>query len=106
MLVLLDENLPQKLRFFLVGHDVRTAGFQGWAGLGNGALLKAAEDAGFQALVTADQGIRHQQNRTDSKLALIVLSMNERTVVTARVEILTAINDSQPGSTVFVDIGY
>jgi len=99
MLVLLDENLPQKLRLLLSGHDVRTTGYQGWSGLTNGALLKAAEEAGFEVLVTADQGIRYQQNRRGSIPALIVLSTNERTLVTAHVsEILTAINAAHVGS--------
>jgi hypothetical protein len=106
MLVLLDENLPQGLRLFLGGHDVRTTRYQGWAGLANGALLKAAEEAGFEVFVTADRGILYQQNRTKSKLALIVLSTNERAQVAARVaEILAAINTAQPGNSAFVDIG-
>lgn len=62
MLILLDENLPHRLRLLLPGHDVRTTAYQGWSGLSNGALLKAAEDAGFDAIITADQGIRYQQN--------------------------------------------
>ena len=107
MLVLLDENVPQKLRLFLGGHDVRTVGFQGWSGLANGALLRAAEEAGFRAMVTADQGIRYEQNRRGSRLALIVISTNERTFVMARASaILTAINTAQPGRLVFVDIGH
>ena len=55
MLVLLDENLPQKLRLLLIGHDVQTTTYQGWAGLTNGLLLKAAEDASSNVVVTADQ---------------------------------------------------
>ena len=107
MLVLLDENLPQKLRFLITGHDVRTAGFQGWAGLSNGALLKAAEEAGFDVVVTADQGIRYQQNRKSSNLALIVLSTNDRTLVTTHTAgILASISAARPGSLVFLDIGY
>ena len=47
MRILLNENLPHKLRLLLAGHEVRTTAYQGWAGLTNRALLKAAEDAGF-----------------------------------------------------------
>jgi hypothetical protein len=50
MLILLDENLSHKLRRLLGGHDVRTTVYQGWAGLTNGALLKAAEGVGFGVL--------------------------------------------------------
>jgi len=42
MRVLLDECLPRKLKLDLAGHEVRTAQEEGWAGLKNGALLKAA----------------------------------------------------------------
>ena len=105
MLILLDENLPHSLRPLLVGHDVRTTAYQGWAGLANGALLKAAEGAGFEVIVTADQGIRYQQNRKYSKVALIVLSDNDEAVVTANVDaILAAIEISTPGALHWVDL--
>jgi len=48
----------------------------GWERLRNGALLDSAEQAGFEVLVTCDQNIRYQQNFTDRKLAVVVLSTN------------------------------
>lgn len=106
MLILLDENLPHKLRLLLAGHDVRTAAYQGWAGLSNGALLKAAEDARFDAIVTADRGIRYEQNRKNTQVALIVLSDNDESVITANVNaILAAIDAVQPGALLWVDLG-
>ncbi len=51
MRVLLDENLPQKLRFLLTGHTVVTTAYQGWAGWTNGALVQAADSAAFEILV-------------------------------------------------------
>ena len=98
MLTLLDENLPHSLRRLLKGHDVRTAAHQGWAGLTNGALLKAAEDAGFEVIVTADRGIRYQQNRRISRVVLIVLNDNDESVITSNADaILAAIRMAQPG---------
>lgn len=85
MRILLDENLPHRLRLLITGHDVRTAAYQGWAGLSNGALLKAAEDTGFDAILTADQGIRYQQNRLNSHVALIVLSDNDESSIVLNV---------------------
>jgi hypothetical protein len=76
MLVLLDENLPHRLRHLITGHDVRTVAYQGWKALTNGALLKAAEDSGFDVMVTADQGIRYQQNMQGRKIAIVILSSN------------------------------
>jgi len=50
-------------------HDVRTAEEPGWARLVNGDLLRAAEDAGFGVMVTADQSLEYQQNLNGRKLA-------------------------------------
>jgi len=105
--VLLDENLPQNLRLLLPGHTVVTVAFQGWAGLSNGALIAAAEQAGFDLMITADQGIRYQQSLKDRNLAVVVLSTNRNSLVAGNVlKILGAINAAQPGGFIFVDIGF
>ena len=62
MRVLLDEDLPHKLRQNLPGHDVSTVSYMGWSGLKNGELLKAAEVAGFEIFLTGDQKLSYQQN--------------------------------------------
>jgi len=106
MRILLDENLPHKPRRLLAGHEVRTVAYQGWAGLTNGELLKAAQDAAFDAILTADQGIRYQQNRKNCQVALIVLSDNDESAITANVKaILAAIDVIQPGALLWVDLG-
>ena len=76
MRVLLDENLPHRLRAVLSGHDARTTAYQGWAGLANGALLRAADEASFDAVISADHGIRYQQNRINYRLALIIANLD------------------------------
>ena len=106
MLVLLDENLPHRLRGLIPGHDVRTVDYQGWKSLSNGELLKAAEDAGFNVMVTADKGIRYQQNLAERKIAIVVLSTPELdSVVAHAAEIVSAIDAAAPGGFVTVDIG-
>ena len=40
----------------------------------NGDLLAAAEDAAFDVIVTSDKSIKYQQNLTNRKIALVVLS--------------------------------
>jgi len=48
MKIILDESAPQKLRLLIGGsHEVVTTWCPGWSGLKNGALLLAAEEAGF-----------------------------------------------------------
>ena len=73
MRVLLDENLPHKLReLFEDGIDVVTVGYRGWQGKENGELLKIAEDE-FDAFVTMDRGIPHQQDLSEIKMGLVLL---------------------------------
>ncbi len=42
--------------------------------LKNGALLEAAEQAGFAALMTTDSNLRYQQNLAGRSIVIIVLS--------------------------------
>jgi predicted nuclease of predicted toxin-antitoxin system len=71
--ILLDENLDWRLRRSLPGHEVQSVPLIGWAGVKNGELLRRAEAAGFQFLITMDAGISHQQNLANSKLAIFAL---------------------------------
>lgn len=73
MLILFDKNVPYQLRSCLVRHEVGTAAEQGWGCFVNGELLKAAEENGFEVMVTADQSLEYQQDLRGRKLALIVL---------------------------------
>lgn len=59
-----DECIDERFRNSLTGHDCQTARYAGLAGLTNGDLLKAAEAAKFDVLLTVDQGIEYQQNLT------------------------------------------
>jgi hypothetical protein len=69
--IILDESVPQKLRLLIEGgHTVVTTWFQGWSGLKNGALLTAAEEAGFDLFITADQEITYQQDLKGRKMAV------------------------------------
>lgn len=61
----LDECVPKRLRREPPGHDVRTVQEAGSAGVKNGAQLRAAHGQ-FDALLTVDQGVEHQQNSTGS----------------------------------------
>jgi len=56
------------------GFNVRTVPQQGWSKTKNGALLRLAEGAGFEAFLTADQSLQYQQNLAASKLRIIVFA--------------------------------
>jgi hypothetical protein len=53
--------------------EITTAYRLGWSNLSNGALLKAAEEAGLTVLVTTDQNLRYQQNLKERRIAIVVL---------------------------------
>lgn len=74
MKVLLDENMPHQLRVNLVGHDVSTVQYKGWAGTKNGELLRLAEIAGIEVLVTSDQNLTYQQNLRGRAISIVVLT--------------------------------
>jgi hypothetical protein len=106
MRILLDENIPHGLRALLTGHDTFTVAYLGWAGVKNGQLLKAAEDAGFEILITSDQGIPYQQNIVGRKLTMIMLSTADWNVLKfSGSKIVEAISASSPGSFTRVDCG-
>ena len=44
-------------------------------------MLKAAEEAGFEVLLTTDTNLPHQQNLKGSKLAIVILSKNKWSLV-------------------------
>jgi predicted nuclease of predicted toxin-antitoxin system len=106
MRVLLDENLPHKLRGLLPGHDVRTVAYMNWVGIKNGELLRTAEEAGFEILVTSDQGILHEQNLAGRKLAIIMLSTPDWNLVGEAAPLIAeALTAAVPGSFTRVECG-
>src|SRR5580658_1484046 len=105
MRVLFDHCAPAPLIPFLAGHAVTKAKDLGWDTLSNGDLLTAAEEAGFDLLLTADKSVRYQQNLEGRRIALVVLSTPQWPAVKLHVaEILAAVNDATPGSYVEVEI--
>ena len=73
MRLLVDECIDERLLLLFPGHECETARFANLAGLKNGRLLEAAEQAGFDVLITADQNIPDQQNLSGGKIALVIL---------------------------------
>ena len=74
MLILFDHGTPKGLIRALAEHTVHTAQAKVWDTLSNGALLKAAEDAGYEVLLTTDRRIRYQQDLRERRIALVVLT--------------------------------
>jgi hypothetical protein len=104
MRVLFDQGTPVPIRRVLGKHSVRTAREQGWSTLLNGDLLRAAEKAGFEVLLTTDTSIPYQQNLENQK-AVVILSRNKWSLVRSRLQqIVDAVDTAKPGSCTVVEI--
>jgi hypothetical protein len=107
MLILFDNGTPRGLARYLVGHTVEEARARGWEEFENGELIRIAEEAGFEAMVTTDRNIRYQQNLKDRKLALVVLGHSQWPMVKlVASEIAAAVNSAGPGSYVEVAVPF
>ena len=107
MLILFDQATPVTIRPFLEGHTVRTAAQQGWDRLKNGDLLTAAEEAGFDVLLTTDKNVRYQQNLAGRRIAIVVLGQQQWPKLRPHIErVVEAVNAATPGSLAEVDIPY
>jgi hypothetical protein len=73
MKLLLDENVPTRLKRDLVDHVVSSVVDEGWRFIKNGELLQLMIASGFHALITLDQSIKYQQNFRKYPIPVIVL---------------------------------
>lgn len=103
--ILLDEGVPIGVRTLVTGFHVEAVPELGWAGLANGDLIQAAEEAGFEVMITCDQNIRYQQNLAGRRLALVVLTTNHWDTIRANGSgILPAVEAATVGSFVTVEM--
>lgn len=74
MKLLLDENIPKKLKTDFYEFDVFSVQEMGWSGVKNGDLLNLMLLNSFEILITADKNLQHQQNFQKYPIPVIVLS--------------------------------
>ncbi len=74
MKLLLDECLPRKVKFLFSGsgHQCETVREAGFGGKENGELLSLAEGK-FDVLITVDKSLKHQQNISNRRIAILVI---------------------------------
>ena len=105
MRVLLDENLDWRLvRYFDADFQVTTVSRQGWNGMRNGELLERAA-ATFDALVTMDRGIEHQQNLRKYTISVVLISAKSnriQDVLPAMLRVNEVLREVQPGHVIHV----
>ena len=105
MLILFDQATPVPLRQFLKGHTIKTAWQQGWDRLKNGDLLAAAEEAGFDVVLTTDKNLYYQQNLSGRRLAIVVLGNQQWPELRAHVQlVIDVVNAATAGSYTEVNI--
>jgi hypothetical protein len=81
MKLLLDENLPKRLIVDFPNHEVLTVRDMEWNGIKNGPLLQLILENGFQALLTFDKNLQHQQNFKKYTVTVFVLSAINNTYI-------------------------
>ena len=67
MRILFDQGAPVPIAGWLREHTVRTTIEEKWDTLVNGELLRVAEEAGFDVLLTTDNNMAYQQNSKAGK---------------------------------------
>lgn len=74
MKILLDENIPAKLKLdFGEAYQVKTVRDMKWLGKKNGELLGLAAFNGFDIFITLDKNLTNQQNLEKVQIKFIVL---------------------------------
>ena len=106
MKILFDQGTPVPLRKYLAEHSVATAYELGWHLFENGNLIAAADDAGFEVMVTTDQNLKYQQNLTGRDISIIILTSTSWPRIREHVaEILNALENLKPPSFIEIKIG-
>ncbi len=82
MKLLLDENLPKKLKRDFAAHEVFTVREMKWDGKENGELLQLILSAGFDMLLTGDKNISFQQNFKRYPIPVLILDALDNTYPT------------------------
>ena len=84
MKLLLDENLPVKLkhRFKEFGWDVFTVKDMQWFGKENGELLQLMIENNFTSFLTTDNNLAYQQNFLNYPLQVVIMIAPDNTYET------------------------
>ncbi|MHB8637635.1 MAG: hypothetical protein ACYC96_14300 [Fimbriimonadaceae bacterium] len=101
MNVLLDRCVPKGFRDKLLPHRVSHASEYSWGASSNGELIRAAEAAGFDVLITVDRNMPHQTPMPGTGTGVVVIEVenNRLTTLAGRAPaVLQALTRVQPGT--------
>ena len=105
MRFLFDHGTPSGIAKALTGHEVTEAIDRGWDRISNGDLLKVAEEAGFELLLTTDKNFFYQQTLSGRKIAIVVLGDSTWRFVRPHLDrVSLSVNAATTGSYAEVDI--
>jgi hypothetical protein len=99
MRILLDECLPRRLKDEFTGHEARTVPDVGWSGRKNDDLLTMVAGQ-FEAFITIDGGIEHQQDLSSLAVGVIALRAKSNRLEDLRPlvpQVLAALPSLKPG---------
>ncbi|MBM3753469.1 MAG: hypothetical protein FJW38_05770 [Acidobacteria bacterium] len=106
MKVLLDECIPSRFRRYFKTHEVHSVEWAGFEGLKNGRLLTAAEQAGYEVLLSVDQGLATQQNLDHRQIAILIAQAPTNKIddlVAFMTKILDGLERIAPGTVLIID---
>lgn len=84
MKLLIDENLPKRLKLDFPEHKIYTVNDKGWNSKKNGELLKLMLKEGFEVLLTFDKNLQYQQNFEEYPISVLVLNAEDNTYLTLK----------------------
>ena len=82
MKLLLDENLPKRLKKDFPEYEIVHIRDKGWNGISNGKLLELIISDKFDALLTFDKNMRYQQNFEKYSITVFVLNASDNSYQT------------------------
>lgn len=84
MKILLDENLPKRLKKDFAEHEIYTVRDKGWHGKTNGELLGLMLDEKFDVLITFDKNLKYQQNFSNFPVTVLVINAEDNSYLTLK----------------------
>ena len=82
MKLLIDENLPKRLKIDFPNHEIFTVNDMGWNSVKNGELLKLMLQQDFDVLLTFDRNLQYQQNFIKYPIAVFILNAEDNAYLT------------------------
>ncbi len=84
MKLLIDENLPKRLKQDFSKHQIYTVNDMGWNRKKNRELLKLMLNKKFEVLLTFDKNLQYQQNFKKYPISVLVLNVEDNTYSTLK----------------------